>query len=78
MRRTSVFVWWQQPSVLLHLRYWHAVIALLILLLFAIVCTLILNRPEYGNTSLTASDLTPKDKQVEWQKMKKWRSSQGQ
>ena len=78
MRRTSVFVWRQQPSVSLHLRYWHAVIALLIPLLFAIVCMLILNRPEYGSTSLAASDLTPKEKQVEWQKMKKWRSIQGQ
>jgi len=71
MKRVSIFVWQPQPSVLPHLRYWHAVIALLILLLSAVVCMLILNRPEYDSTSLTASDLTPKEKQVEWQKMQK-------
>jgi hypothetical protein len=52
-------------------------IAFLILLFFVAVCTLVLTRSEH-NAYLIASDLTLKEKQVEWQKMKKQQSVYGE
>ena len=52
-------------------------IAFLILLFFVAVCALVLTRSEH-NAYLIASDLTLKEKQVEWQKMKKQQSVYGE
>ena len=54
-----------------------AVIAI-ITTVFAGGCTPVLTGSKYDYTFLTDSNLTPDEKKIEWQKMKKWRISQGQ